>query len=262
MKKVFLTLVLALTISVANAWEKHADEGVVVLATKHLTPKAKSVVQSYLGKSYLDDVYYLNTLEQKKLATHSNEIHYLHLDKDLKPMKVDGDDAFAAIENSLAIIRARDSYSKDEVIKALRTVINLMCDIHNFTYVRIEGIPHSQQHFKVTCYEADYGKRKFTSLIKWTRFWLSYTIWHKGTSGDLWAEDIDLCLGSKREELSQGTLQDWVAQIGAKAAELYTRITPEYVMTRRERNELEDLNYEMMARAGYRLAVLLNENLK
>lgn len=262
MKKIYLILLLALTVSVANAWEKRPDEGVVVLATKHLSPEAKSMLTQYLGESYFDDVRYLNTLEQKKKATHTKEIHYLHLDKDLKPMKVEGDDALAAIEQSLAVVRTRDSYSKGEVVKALRTVINMMCDIHNLAYIRIEGVPHSQQDFKFTCYSGDYGKRKTTSQIKWSKFWDYYTYWHGGFSGNLWAEDMELCLGEKRAELSKGSMQDWVAQIGEKAAEIYAKINPEYVMTRRERNELEDLNYEMMARAGYRLAVMLNEAVK
>ena len=71
-----------------------------------------------------------------------------------------------------------------------------------------------------------------------------------------------MCLGEKRAELSKGTLYDWTTQIGEKAAWLYSRVNPDYVMTRRERNELEDLNYEMMTRCGYRLAVLLNEAAK
>ena len=73
---------------------------------------------------------------------------------------------------------------------------------------------------------------------------------------------MELCLGAQFEEFSKGSLNDWATQIGQKAAELYSRVNPEYVMTRRERNELEELNYEMMTRAGFRLAALLNNNIK
>ena len=79
MKKIFLMLALILTVSMASAWEKRPDEGVFLLATKHLTPEAKSLVVKYLGESYADDVFYLRTLEQKKQATHSKELRYLHL---------------------------------------------------------------------------------------------------------------------------------------------------------------------------------------
>ena len=262
MKKILLVLAFVLTVSVANAWNKMAEEGLVVLAAKHLSVEAKSMLTKYLGESYSDDVQYLRALEYKKVAKHTKEIHYLHLDNVLYPAKVEGDDALAAIEQSLAVVRARDSYSVDEVRVALRTIINLMCDIHHLSNVRIEGVPHSQQNFTFLVYGGDVGKRKITSKIKWSSLWSSYSNWHNGFSGALWAEDMELCLGDKREELSKGSLHDWATQIGEKAAELYCKINPEYVMTRRERNELEMLNYEMMTRAGYRLAVLLNNTVK
>jgi hypothetical protein len=262
MKKLFLVLALVMTVSVASAWDKRPDEGVVLLAKKHLSAEANSLLERYLGTSYYDDVCYLRGLEAKKKATHSKELRFLHLAADLTPVGVEGEDALNGIEQALAVVRAHNSHDKAEVVKALRTIINLMCEMHNFSYVRIEGVPQSQSEFSFTCYAGDYGKRKTTSKMKWMKFWDAYPAWHTGFSGDLWAEDMELCLGHKREELSQGSLHDWVAQIGAKAAELYGRINPEYVMTRRERNELEELNYEMMTRAGYRLAALLNEVVK
>ena len=251
-------LALALTVSIASAWERRPDEGVVLLAVKHLTPEAKSMVEKYLGTTYNDDVFYLRNLEAKKVATHSKELRYLHLSADLKPIGVEGEDALKGIEQSLDVIRTRDSRSKADVVAAMRTLINLMCEMHNICYVRIEGVPQSQADFRFDCYGGDIGSRKKTTLITWSKFWDSYTYWHGGFSGALWAEDMELCLGEKRAELSKGSLHDWVAQIGATAAELYSRINPEYDMTRRERNELEELNYEMMTRASYRLAVLLN----
>ena len=71
MKKIILVLALALTVSVANAWNKPADEGVVILAKKHLSAEAKSLLNEYLGESYADDVQYLYTLERKKIAKNS-----------------------------------------------------------------------------------------------------------------------------------------------------------------------------------------------
>lgn len=259
MKKIFLVVAFALVAFGASAWNQTLDEGVVVLATKHLSPEAKSMVEKYLGTSYADDVQYLTNLEKKKIAKHSKEIHYLHLDSELRPMKVEGDDALMALENAIAVVSTRDSHSKEDVVKALRTMINLMCDIHNFSYVRIDGIPHSQQEFTFKCYGGDVGKRKTTNKVWWLRFWTAYGGWHIGFSGNLWAEDLELCHGKQREEFAAGSLQDWVAQIATEASNLYSRIQPEYEMTRRERNELEYLNYEMVARAGYRLSKLLNE---
>ena len=259
MKKIFMFVAFALVAFGANAWSLTQDEGVVVLAASHLSPEAKAMVEKYLGTTYQDDVQYLTNLEKRKKATHTKEIHYLHLNSDLQPMKVEGDDALVALENAMAVVRARASHSDQEVTVAMRTIINLMCDIHNFSYVRIEGIPHSQQEFTFQCYGGDVGKRKVANKVWWTRFWNSYGGWHPGFSGNFWAEDLELCHGKQREAFSEGSLNEWVAQVAAEAVKLYGRIQPEYEMTRRERNELEYLNYEMIARAGYRLSKLFNE---
>ena len=164
MKKIFLVVALALTASVAGAWNNNADEGIVVLASKHLSAEAKSMVNQYLGESFADDVQYLTNLERKKKATHTTEIHYLHLDNRLQPKKVEGDDALATIEEMVAVIRTRDSYPAQTVTKALRILINLVCDIHNFANVRIDGVPHSQTEFSVQCYGGDIGNNLFQSV--------------------------------------------------------------------------------------------------
>lgn len=262
MKKLFLIVALALSISVANAWNRRADEGVVLLAEKHLTAEAKAMLNKYLGDSYLDDVHYLYDLEERNAASYTKSIHYLHLDKNLQPAKVEGNNVLVEIESAMQVVRNHKSQSKEVVATALRTVINLMCDIHNLSNVRIEGVPHSSLDFKFTWYKGDVGKRKATAKISWAKFWDAYSNWHTGFSGSLWAEDLELSLGSKRAEFSKGSLNDWASEIGGVANGLYARINPEYEMTRRERNELENLSCEMMARAGYRLAVLLNEAVK
>ncbi len=255
-------LALAMTVSMASAWEKRPDEGVFLLAKKHMSPEAKSVVEKYLGESYADDVFYLRTLEQKKQATHSKELRFLHLTADFKSAGVEGEDALKGIEQSLAVVRARDSYSTAEVRKALRTIINLMCDMHNFGYVRIEGIPQSQANFTFTCYGGDYGKRKTTAPYKWERFWDLYTHWHGGFSGDLWAEDMELCHGGKYAEFTKGSLSDWATDNGAKAAGYLAYIYPDSVITLRDFLEMDCANYDMVARAGFRLAELLNDAIK
>jgi hypothetical protein len=123
-------------------------------------------------------------------------------------------------------------------------------------------VPQSQADFTFTCYTGDYGKRKTTAPYKWQRFWDLYTHWHGGFSGDLWAEDMELCLGSKKAEYSQGNLREWIKETGEKSASFLSFINPEYVMPALMFNELEDTNYEQMVRASYRLAALLNEAIK
>ena len=149
MKRVLLLVAVLVSIaSTANAWSARQDEAAVILATKYLTPKALAFVQEHLGDSYGDDVGYLYKLEKNRQSPYTKSVHKLHLNADLTPKNVDGDDALKGLEQALEVVREHEKYSSFEVIAALRAVINLMCDIHNFANVCIDGVPHSQGDFK------------------------------------------------------------------------------------------------------------------
>ena len=261
MKKIFLLVAFALTVSVASAWHKNCNAGVVALAVKHLTPEAKRVVDKHLGAAYEDDCGYIYVLERKKKSNFTKEVHYLHLDKDFQPLNVEGDDALVAIEKALDVLRTRKSHSDAEVKVALRYVINLMCDIHNLSLIRIESIAHSQSDFAFRRHLSEYKPNVYKNY-KWSTFFTaqsnSYAVFH----ADLWAEDMDVCHAKHKAEFTKGELRDWVAANGAMAAELLSEINPEKIMTLRRYLELDYLNYDMMARAGYRLAELLNNTIK
>ena len=263
MKKIFLLLAFALTASVANAWIRVCDEGVAILASQNLTPEAKSVVEKYLGASLKDDIHYLYVLESKKRSPYTKEVHFVHLDSKLQPKTADENDALVALERCVNIVKERNSHPAGEVKAALRTIINLMCDIHNFSNYRIDGVAHSQQPFKFKRTVYEYGKTKDDiANVKWMTLWSSYGNRHRGFSGDLWAEDMALCLGHKKAEYSQGSLRDWVKETGTKSAAFLEFINPSYVMPVLMFNELEDTNYEQMVRASFRLAALLNSTIQ
>lgn len=261
MKKIFLLVAFALTVSVASAWHKNCNAGVVALAVKHLTPEAKRVVDKHLGAAYEDDCGYIYVLERKKKSNFTKEVHYLHLDKDFQPLNVEGDDALVAIEKALDVLRTRKSHSDAEVKLALRYVINLMCDIHNFSNIRIENIPHSQTDFSFKRQKSEYKPTEYLTY-KWSTFWLRHSNSLGVFHADLWAEDMELCHGKHKADLSKGDLRNWVAANGAMAAELLAEINPEKIMTLRRFLELDYLNYDMMATAGFRLAALLNDTIK
>jgi hypothetical protein len=73
---------------------------------------------------------------------------------------------------------------------------------------------------------------------------------------------MEVCHAKHKAEFAKGELRDWVAANGAMAAELLSEITPENIMTLRRYLELDYLNYDMMATAGFRLAALLNDTIK
>ena len=263
MKKIVVSLMLVLSVSVANAWVQHCDEAVVILASEHLTPETKALLDQYLGTEYNDDVQYLYALEKAKKANHTAEIHFLHLNKKLQPKKVKGDDAYAAIVKSLDVVAKHNSHSKEEVVAALRTIINLVSDIHHVSNVRIDKIEHSMADFKYQFPTSEMGKgRKKFSTHKWSRTWHSYNTYPHGFSAQFRAYDLKIYLGDKFAEFSNGTLKDWVKETGAMAKSYLATFKPDAVVGLVERLSLNDVNNEQMVKAGCRLAALLNATLK
>ena len=263
MKKIVVTLlmaVVALSVSAqTNNWERRVYEGSMILAQRNLSEDGKAFVKSFLGQSFYEDVQFLYNLEKKNKATHSADIHFLYLDKELRPMKREGADLIKEIEAAVAIVKDREGRERQEVVNALRTIINLMCDMHTIGHIRLEAYPHSMQDFKIWSYSGDtpkYNKRKHQ--VTWSRFWSIYDAWHNGMTGNMWADDYELAYGEKAKSASAGSLYDWAADCGKTASEVYEWAKPDYEMPRIQRNDLQELHFEMMAKLGYRLSVLLD----
>ena len=262
MKKIILLAVLAMVGLSAkaqvHAWEKRVYEGSMILAQRNLSEAGKLFVDRFLGKSFYEDVQFLYGLEKKNQATHTKDIHFLYLDSELRPMKRESDNLIASIEESMAIVRDREGRERQEVVNALRTIINLMCDMHTIGYIRLESYPHSLEDFKIYCYSGDtpkYNKRKHQ--VTWSRFWSIYDAWHNGMTGNMWADDYEMAYGEKAKAAAAGSLYDWAADCGKTASEIYKWAKPDYEMPRIQRNDLKDLHFEMMAKLGYRLAAML-----
>lgn len=262
MKKIFLFLAFAFTALAANAWEKVCDEAAVILASQHLTPAAKSVFDKYLGTKYNDDVQYLYALEKANKATHSKEIHYLHLDKNLKPKKSKKGDAYASINSALKVVKAHDSYTPKEVTTALRTIINLMCDMHCLSKIHIDKIPHSKYDFEYLFPGGEYGKRKEKiNKRRWYNTWGGFN-YPRGYSAAYRAYDMKLCLDDRYAEFTKGTLADWATDNGTIAARYLEIYQPDRTIPFMDHKMREEVSYDMLIKASCRLAALLNNTLK
>lgn len=270
MKKIILFLLFAVTVSVANAWSRKCDEAVMIIANEHLTPEAAKVVKKYLGKSFADDVHYLYTLEKEQFKTMSkkarkaaSEIHYLHLDSNLQPRNVKGKDALKATEKALDVIRNHKSYSKAEVTTALRTVINLMCDMHNLSKIRIQGIKHSYVDFKFVVPGGEFGKSaEEKHNVKWSKAWNMFDGGYAFFSANYWAYDMRIYIGDKYADYSKGTLREWVSENGALAAKYLEIYKPKQTVAYMDRRWTTPVAYEMMIKASCRLAALLNATIE
>ena len=263
MKKIALFLIFVLGVSAANAWVKPCDEAIVLLAMEHLTPEAKAVVSKHLGRKIGDDVQYLYALERAGKATHTKEIHYLHFDKKMKLKKMKKNDAYAETINALKVVAKHKSASSEEVTQALRVVINLMSDMHHISNVRIDNIDHSKSDFKFHYPRAEYGKkRKEKSSAMWHKIWHNYCNYPNGFSPRYRAYDMKICMRSRFDEFSKGSLKDWATESGKMAASYLEKFKPNAQVSLVDRLMIDEVNYDQMIKASCRLATLLNQTIK
>ena len=263
MKKILLFSVLVLSVLTANAWARSAEEAAVIMAVRNISPKGQKLVKKYLGKTFEDDIRYLYTKEGKQAIPHTKEIHYLHLDKDFQPKNVGENDAYVAIEKAMEVLRTYKSHSKIEVTRALRTVICLMVDIHHMANIRIDNIPHSQRDFSYKYHSTEVGKKKDRlETAKWSSLGRNCGGYPRGFSGEWRAYDMTLYLGDRFAEYSKGTLKDWVADNGAVAARYLAIYKPDAVVSCLDHKYTDPVNYDLMVKAGCRLATLLNDVFK
>ena len=266
MKKIVLLCAALLvgTLS-AGAWTRVVDKAVLVVAYKNLNPQTQRILKSYIGEDITKPAGHLAWHRKNDRMLESEGWHRLHLDGKLQPAAKDENDAYVQIEKALEIVRNSKQYKREEVSLAIQIVMNLVTDMHNIANVTLESYPMSAADFQFYTSKGTAGGRKAKTIqYSWRNQWTyRYGGFHSGYTHDMYAEDIDLMFGDKKAEFSKGSLHDWAHDIG-------TYTTAVYELLQKNDNHFlhatvqahEPLHMSCVARAAYRLAVLLNENLK
>lgn len=267
MKKIILSvLFLSATLS-AMAWSANYDKAVYLVAAQNFTPETKALVAKYIGNDVTRASNHLSWHRRNGRHLESEGWHSLHLDANLQHATKDGNDALVQIEKALAVIRNHEQHDKATVSFAIHTVMNLVVDMHNLSNVFIEGIPQSGTEFTLEISQCSMANRPIRWFKhSWKKLWTSrYQTFHGVNvySPQMWSEDIVCMYGDKKEEFSAGSLKDWATDIGSYTKGVYDRLEREggrFIHATVQ--EHETLHMACLARAAYRIAVLLNANLK
>ncbi len=266
MKKIIiLTAVLFAGIFSAGAWSHSMDKGVLLFAQKHLTPETKSLVAQYVGDDITKAEGYLAAKRKAGDLLHTEGWHTLHLDNSLQPSAKDENDALVQIEKALEVMRNRTQHSKSDVSFAIKTVMNLVIDMHNLSNVALEEYPLSGTDFEFMMTKGSArGKGGKKAPYRWKILWTyRYGSFHSAYSPQMWLEELDVMFGNKKAELSAGTLRDWVGDIGNYSKSVYEHLRKENNLFVHATIHSYDLfSMSCIGKAAYRLAALLNDNLK
>ena len=253
MKRIVLVIAFVATIFSAQAWTKVVCDASYLIAEKYMTEAAKAECNRILALK--------ESVDYKWVADKAAKVS---LDASLLSTTADEKDIVVRIEKAAEVLRNRANHSEKEQVEAIRALYRCMISLHSFAAIRIEG-NELTKGFMVQLSNGDAAEGAAAKLrkYKWQTLWhRGILIRHYGFTADMYAEELAICHGKDKEAYSVGSIRDWAADTGAEISKQLVGAEPDMVIDKLKLFELETVNDRMMAKAGYRLAALLNEVLK
>lgn len=263
MKRVFIAIVaLFALVGESFAFIPFGHQTIAALAEKYMTNKAKSEVQTILKENMTDESVWLNSLRNQEATAYTKDWHFFTLDVNGKSTTAAENDGVVQLEKAIAVLRNRVNESDSLVSASLRTVIHLVGDMHCLSHIRIDG-NEATKGFDYMVTNEGVGKNHKSWKASW------YYLWERTFVGrytfftpQYYADDIDIYANSKKSAYEQGTPRSWVENGGEDVVRALPHLhTTELIPT--QVIQLYEFNHtKCMAKAGYRLAALLNDVFK
>ena len=263
MKKLFVTLALAMGVYTAQAWNYVYDQAALLLAFENMTPEAQSLMKKHLGEPFRQQIQTFEQARKKGELLETAEWRTITLDMDLKPVVADDKNAIAQLENAVEVVKNRASKSDAEVTFAIRKIVELTIEMHNVGNVYLEEFPYSKDDFEFQQSMGGYGAKEKFRPRKWKHFWsYGFSVFHSSWSAEMHVRDLKVCHGRYKEQYMAGTVRDWATDMGKLVKPLYDWAGPQCSLSRQAHAEEEERFYAGVARAAYRIAALMNNSTK
>ena len=262
MKRVLAAFLLTMVVGTASAFAPFGHQTIAALADKYLTDKAKGEVQTILNANVVKYSVWLNSLRKKENMEHTKDWHFFVLDANGKSTTTNENDGVVQLEKAIEVLRNRAEHSQESVAMALKTVIHLVGDIHCLSHIHIDGV-EATKDFEFKNWNEGEGKESKMWNSKWYNVWeRTYINRYTFFTPQYYANDIDIYARDKRAEYEKGTPRFWAENSGEDVMRALPHFnTGEPVPTRVI--QLHEFNHtKCMAKAGYRLAALLNDIFK
>lgn len=256
MIRYMLLCMLSCTAAGAFAWNGLGERTIAAFAQANLTPEAEKRVTELLGGPMAENATWLRELSREEGFKYIREWRYTRLDSSLRYAGEGTGDCVAQIERAAETLRrgGRDSLTA----AALRTLINLVGKMHCPSYVVMDGVPPSQMHPWLSISNGKPGRKERLSKRSWEGYWNTLLNRHKGFSVDMYVEDLGVCYGDMKEAYSAGGPREWAEESGREYMAL-GELMPDTYVSRETDNRIEPVGYKCIAKAGFRLAAILNE---
>ena len=140
MKKIIaLVFAVAMMANEAYAFKAIGHQTIAALADMHLTDKAKAEVKTILKSDITKHAMWLYSLRIKPELAHVQQWQITTLNAEGKSVTTYENDAVVVLEKAVEVLRNRKNESDSLVLASLRTVIQVVGDIHTISNIRIEG---------------------------------------------------------------------------------------------------------------------------
>lgn len=262
MKRMIVLMALFMVTGAASAFAPFGHHTIAALADKYLTDNAKTEVKAILKSDMIKHSNWLNSLRKEDKMPHSKDWHFFVLDANGKSTTMNENDGVVQLEKAIDVLRNRANHSDSLVLASLRTVIHLVGDIHCLSHIHIEGV-EATKDFEFKNWNEGEGKDSKMWNSRWYNVWeRTYINRYTFFTPQYYANDIDIYAHELRAEYEKGTPRFWAENSGedvVRALKYFNtgEPVPTNVIQRHEFNHTK-----CMAKAGYRLAALLNEIFK
>ena len=246
-KNITLFICLAwCAIQSASAWNRTAHEAIAYIAEQHLTPSAKAAIEKYLdGRSI---VYYAAGMDQRHEHIPYNPT--VTVDEDNEPLSASKRpelDGMNAIMRSLDRLENRDMHPKDSIALDIKFIVHLIGDIHCPAHI---VYPKTTRFFPVKLY----GR-----VQKYHPIWDAMLDNNHGWTYREYQEQLDRFTDEQMAEMAAGTPISWARENARRCRIIYKWAKKDDELDRPFINKAYPLAEDLMLRASYRLAKLLND---
>lgn len=247
-----LLLLILLCTSSALAWDNRGHSTVAYIAERHLTPRAKSNIERYIGNRSI--TYYASWMDYNRTDPPYDVTHDWHVDYWTNDMRTD------AQGNALPPVSTSNLKRIVEEMSDYRSLSDSLVNLHIKCIVHMVGDIHCPVHINFADsrpMRVKEGKKTLKVHAMWDARVLASK--HDGTSPMQLSTELDTYTAEQIAAIQKGTIDDWhneSVEYSKRAIEMIPQ--NKQVSYESYFNSAIEIAENRITVAGYRLAAILN----
>jgi len=252
MKRIILLLVVFLAVKSQDlwAWSSIEHDAITYIAECNLKPGAKKIIESYLeGRSIVYYASWVDHVRKTPEYIYSDTWHMSYVDENFKYMDAANKETYRcvpALDDAIAALKNYKSLDPATVALHLKFIIHLVADMHCPSHVAY--IHRPSYAVKYNGVDMNYHSVWDYAMLRHSNTW-SYSEYQ---------HQLDRFSDSEKKQVMQGTPREWFEQTAKDCIVIYDWAKPGENLGVDFMVKARGLGESQIAKAGYRMAYLLN----